>query len=163
MAAFTSAEYLANIRRILESAMVQLSEAGFDAPQFTDKSIYHSIPDAVDDVNGPWETEYEATSTDNTIDISPDPTRTESRAICLWTAFLLMEGWANLNLTDGSIGASYREGIASIDTRGQGVLARTAMDRLEGRAQRAIDRITLGEATAGGSQLPFVPADEDDV
>ena len=72
MAAYTSADYLASIRRALESAMVQLGETGFDAPQFTDRAIYYSIPDAVDDVNAAWETSYEATATATSIAISPE-------------------------------------------------------------------------------------------
>ena len=162
MAVYTSAEYLASIRRALESAMVQLQETGFDAPQFTDKSIYYSIPDAVDDVNIEWETAYEATAADTSIAISPEPTRGRSRAVCLHTAFLLISGWANLNLTDGSMGASYREGLASIDTRGQATLARAVIDRLEKQAQRAIGSAKLSLASASGSTTPTIPAESEE-
>lgn len=158
MAVFTSAEYLAQIRRALESAMVQLQEEGFDAAQFTDKSIFYSVPDAVDDVNAKWETSYVAAATDTSIAITPTPTRERSRAVCLWTAFLLLSGWASLNLTDGSIGAAYREGLASIDTRGQGVLAGRMLRDFRASADEAVDGVTLTLATDAGSALPIVAA-----
>ena len=162
MAAYTSAEYLASIRRAVESAMVQLQEAGFDLPQFTDKSIFYSIQDAVDDVNAEWETTYEATAADTSITFASDPTRQRSRAICLHTAALLLSGWANLNLTDGSMGASYREGLASIDTRGQATHAKTIVERADREAQRAIDRVKISLATSQGSSLPTIPADSEE-
>ncbi len=159
MAAFTSDEYLAQVRRALETAMVQLGDEGFDAPQFTDRSIYHTIPDAVDDVNLDWETSFVAVATDTSIAITPDPSRGQSRAICLWTAFLLIDSWASLNLTDGSIGALYREGLGTIDTRGQGVLASKVVAGMHGRASGAVDSITLGLSTAAGSSTPIITSE----
>ncbi|HUT94100.1 MAG TPA: hypothetical protein VMY37_31855 [Thermoguttaceae bacterium] len=161
MAAYTSAEYLAQVRRALETPMVQLGVAGFDAPQFTDASIFYMCADAVDDVNLEWETSLVATVTAVSISIAPEPSRDRSRAIVLWTVFLLIDSWGSLNLTDGSIGAMYREGLGTIDTRGQGVLVKSVVMRAYERAVGAVNSLTLGLSTAAGSSTPIITSEID--